>query len=176
MTDLKIGDWVRTIKAGLWQIYRIDEFNCINPMTEKVEDKTLVFIKRFINDSGKRSFTQDVYSPEVIFQLSSEELNELEEFISEHQDIYDKFTSFQPKPINSVYSRGIKIPEDRTSDEIANLIPKDEYFTQTEIVDIVDNLGYDTKSYPQWTIQFLSEGTQLVDGYVRYRFNKVFEF
>ncbi|WP_445356227.1 hypothetical protein ACJJI5_10505 [Microbulbifer sp. EKSA008] len=90
--------------------------------------------------------------------------------------IYDKFTSFQPKPINSVYSRGIKIPEDRTSDEIANLIPKDEYFTQTEIVDIVDNLGYDTKSYPQWTIQFLSEGTQLVDGYVRYRFNKVFEF
>ncbi|WP_445356226.1 hypothetical protein ACJJI5_10500 [Microbulbifer sp. EKSA008] len=87
MTDLKIGDWVRTIKAGLWQIYRIDEFNCINPMTEKVEDKTLVFIKRFINDSGKRSFTQDVYSPEVIFQLSSEELNELEEFISEHQDI-----------------------------------------------------------------------------------------
>ena len=176
MSIIKVGDWVRTIKAGIWQVYRIDEFYCINPMTEKVEDKTLVFIKRFVNDSGKRSFTQTVYSPEVLCKLDSEELEDLSGFIDKNKEMYSKFSSYKPKPIDSLYAISFAIPEDKTAKEISDLMPKDKSFTQTEIKEIVDSLGYDTKSYPQWRVQFLSKGTELIDGYVRYKFNQVLEF
>jgi len=176
MSDLNIGDWVVTTNTGIWQIYRIDKFKSIDPLTEKVADKTLVFVKRFINDSGKRSFTETFFSPAFIFKLDQDEVKNLEEFINDNMDIYEKFNKYKPKPIDSLYSCGIKIPEDKTSKEVADLMPKDKELTELEIRDVVKSLGYDTKSYPQWRIQFISEGTKLKDEYVRYKFNKVMEF
>ena len=175
MSNLNIGDQVITTNAGIWQIYRIDNFKSIDPLTKKVTDKSLIFVKRFINDSGKRSFTETFFSPAFIFKLDKDEVQKLEEFIKENTDIYDKFNKYKPKPIDSLFSCGIEVPKDKTSKEIAELIPKDKKLTELQIRELVDNLGYDTKSYPQWTIQFTSKGTELKDGYVRYEFNKVME-
>lgn len=176
MSNLDIGDWVITTNAGIWQIYRIDNFKSIDPLTEKVADKTLIFVKRFINDSGKRSFTETFFSPSLIFKLDQEEVHKLEEFIKDNMDIYEKFNKYKPKPIDSLYSCGIEIPKDKAPEEIAELIPKEKKLTELQIRELVGNLGYDTKSYPQWTIQFISKGTELKDRYVRYKFNKVMEF
>lgn len=176
MDKLKIGDWFVSTSAGIWQIYRIDNFKSINPMTDKIEDKTLVFGKRFINDAGKRSFTQNFFSPSLIFKLEGVEIDNLNDFIKDNVEIYEKFEQFEPKPINSIYSVGIETPKDKSPADIASLIPKNKKLNVIQIRELVDSLGFDTKSYPQWTIQFISKGTELHDNFVQYIFNKVLEF
>mgnify|MGYP003628146672 CR=1 FL=1 len=176
MSDFKIDDWVLSVNSGLWRVYRIDNFKCIDPVSEKLEDKTLIFVKRFVNDSGKRSFTQNVFCPSLLVKIEDEGLSEIEEFIRENKELYKKFEAFKPKLIDSIYARNITAPEDKSASEIAALIPKGKKVTQLDIVRIVEGLGYGSKDYPHWTIQFISKGTELENGFVQYTFGQVLEF
>ncbi|MDD1779923.1 hypothetical protein LRP49_01820 [Enterovibrio sp. ZSDZ35] len=176
MFDFNIGDWVYSTQSGVWQIYRIDEFKAFNPSTKEFEDKSLIFAKRFFDDKGKRAFTQDFFSITSLFPIKGESKLDLDLYIKSHPRLYAKFLRYQPDPIDTVFHCRIDVPEHQSTDDIAGMFPVGVEFSQSEAEQLVNSLGLDAKSTPHWTVEFISRGTVLRDGYMRYVFNRVLEF
>ncbi|NGN96979.1 hypothetical protein G5S52_04720 [Grimontia sp. S25] len=176
MFEFKTGDWVFTTQSGVWQIYRIELFKAFSPSRKALEDKTLVFAKRFIDDTGKAAFTQEFFSPSSLFPVKGEAEHDLDLYIKSHPKLYAKFLRYKPEPINTVFHCRVETPEHQSTEDIADMFPKDVEFTQSEAVEFVDSLGLKSNSYPLWTVEFVSRGTVLRDGYIRYVFNRVLEF
>ncbi|SKA58261.1 hypothetical protein [Enterovibrio nigricans] len=176
MFDFTIGDWVYATQSGVWQIYRIDEFRAFNPSTKEFEDKSLIFAKRFFDDKGKAAFTQDFFSITSLFPVKGESKLDLDLYIKSHPRLYAKFNRYNPEPIDTVCQCWIDVPEHQSTEEIADMFPKNVEYTQSEAAQLINALGLDLKSSPHWTVEFISRGTVLRDGYIRYVFNRVLEF
>src|SRR5436189_4100911 len=60
----RVGDWVRSYSQGIWQVNRVlqDFYEISDRRTTKREKsgRTLVFSKRLLNKSWKRSFSVEV--------------------------------------------------------------------------------------------------------------------
>lgn len=176
MSDFTVGDWVYSTQSGVWQIYRIELFKAFSPSRKALEDKTLIFAKRFTDDNGKAAFTQDFFSLDMLFPVKGEAKLDLDLFIKSHPKMYAKFERYTPKPINMVFHCRIEAPEHLSTEDVADLFPKEVAFTQSEAVEFVESLQLGATNHPLWTIEFVSWGTVLREGYIRYVFYRVLEF
>ena len=173
--SLKVGDWVRSYSSGIWQIYRIVEYKCLNPVTGDEQEKTTVFSKRFLSNSYKRSSKEECCDPLFVARLNSDENAKLDIFISENAELYKKFLAYEPKNIDCVYNARIGIPESRDSATVFGALTGSEAMRDIDINKYLTGLGYNTKAMPYWTIQFVSENFSIVDGYLYFKFNRVLE-
>lgn len=171
--SLKVGDWVRSYSAGIWQVYRILEYKCLNPVTGGEHDKIAVFSKRFVSNSYKRSFKEEFCDPSFVEPLSQNERAELESFISENKKLYEKYLAYEPKGIDCIYNARVGVPESRDSSEITESLSDSELMRDIDICQYLTNLGYNTKAIPAWTVQFVSENFSLADGYLMFKFSRV---
>ena len=99
---IKIGDWVRSYSAGVWQVYRIveghyetraslDEPKVISPI------RTL-FSSRICSNKWKKSFSNECCSSGHVTKLTQEDQAQLEKFLSKNK-VLTSFQDFKPKPI-----------------------------------------------------------------------------
>jgi hypothetical protein len=172
---LNVGDWVRSYSAGIWQIYRVlEDYKCLDPLTGNETINSTIFSKRFVSNSFRKSFKEECCHPSFVTDLKYEEMKKLEIFIVKNSVLYAKFVKYEPKPIASVYNARIGIPTNRSVEEIARLIPSSESFTALQISPFLQKLGFDTKQLPSWTVQFVSENHQCENGWLVYKFSRVF--
>ena len=173
--SLKVGDWVRSYSAGIWQIYRILEYKCRNPVTGLEQDKTTIFSKRFFSSAFKRSFKEECCDPAFVVQLSFAEKNELDLFISQNERLYKKFQKYEPKTIDCVYNARIGIPESRDSAAITKELSGSGPLRDIDIGQHLSSLGFDTKAMPSLTVQFVSKDFSVSDGYLVFEFSRILE-
>jgi hypothetical protein len=60
-----VGDWVKTYTAGIWQVYRILDYKCMDSMTGRKAQKRTVFSRRFVSNSFKRSFKEEAVGADL---------------------------------------------------------------------------------------------------------------
>jgi hypothetical protein len=172
---LEIGDWVRSYSQGIWQIYRILDYTCIDPVSRKEKNKRTVFSKRFVSNSFKRSFKEECCDPAIVMILNTGELKELQEFIDNNADLYNKFEGYEPKDIDCVYNARIGIPEDQSALEIANLLENSSLLKEAEINTQLIELGFISNTKPSWTVQYVAKDFQCIDGYLAFKYDRVLE-
>jgi hypothetical protein len=173
--NLKVGDWVRVGAPGIWKIYRILTCKRAAIGTCCEDERTLVFAKRFLSKSLKKSFGAECWDPSLVHKLDSGDQKQLAEFIEANGRQHELFERYEPKPIDSIYNARIRIPEDRSAAEVAALFDSSQLIRETDICQSLKELGFDTEDFPCWTIQFTSEDHQCVDNYLVYKFQRVIE-
>ena len=171
----KIGDWVRSYSAGIWQIYRILDYKCKDPVTGKVVEKTTIFSKRFVSDSFKRSFKEECCDPAFVYLLELDKKKELDAFIESNSGLYQKFIDHEPKQIDCIYNARIGISPHRDSQIIADKLKDLGPIKDIEINPKLNELGFNTKAMPSWTVQFVSSGFECLGGYLSFQFLRVLE-
>ena len=171
--NLKVGDWVTSYSKGIWQVYRVLDYTCIDPASKKEMKKNTVFSKRFVSSTLKRSFKEECCDPAFVTKLDSVELTELQEFIDDNVGLYKKFESYQPKEIDCIYNARIGIPEDRSAGNIAKLLEGSGIIKETEINAQLAELGFNTKAMPSWTVQYVAKDFQCIDGYLAFKYERV---
>jgi hypothetical protein len=172
---LKIGDWVRSYSTGIWQIYRILDYKCKDPVTGKDVEKTTIFSKRFVSDSFKRSFKEECCDPAFVYFLDMDKKKELDSFIESKPGLYQKFIDHEPKKIDCIYNARIGIPLHKDSQMIEDKLKVLGPIKDIEINSKLNELGFDTKAMPSWTVQFVSNDFACVDGYLSFQFVRVLE-
>ncbi len=173
--SFEVGDWVRSYSAGIWQVYRILNYKCLDPVTGEERDKTTIFSKRFVTNSFKRSFKEECCEPAIVQHLDSGEQGELEVFISQNTQLYEKFLGFEPKNIDCIYNARIGIPKSGDSSVIAEAFTRSKPMRDLDINQYLTGMGYDTKGMPSWTVQFLSENFEIENGYLIFKFSRILE-
>ena len=88
---MKIEDFVHSYTKGIWQIYRIEKYKSINQLTGKIEKKETAFLKRFVSESYKKSFTEESCDISFVVPLSADEKIKLNSFVEKNKDLFDKF-------------------------------------------------------------------------------------
>ena len=172
---LKIGDWVRSYSTGIWQIYRILDYKCKDPITGKEVEKRTIFAKRFVSDSFKRSFKEECSDPAFVHLLESEEKKELDAFIDSNPSLYQKFIDHEPKKIDYIYNARIGIPKHRDSQMIADKLKNLGPIKDMEINPKLNELGFNTTALPSWTVQFVSNGFECISGHLSFQFLRILE-
>ena len=173
--SLKVGDWVRSYSAGVWQIYRILEYKCRNPVTELEQDKTTIFSKRFVSNAFKRSFKEECCDPSFVVKLNLDEMNELRLFMSQNAKLYEQFQKYEPKSIDSVYNARIGIPQSYDPTAIAKELAGSGPLRDIDIGHHLSSRGFDTKAMPFWTVQFVSKNFSITNGYLVFEFSRILE-
>ncbi len=156
--------------------YDIKKYRCVNPLTQLEEDNEAVFTKRFLSNSFKKSLKEESCDPSFIRPLETDILKKVEQFITDKPKIYEKFVDYVPKSIDSIYNARIGIPENKIKKDVASSIPTDVYFREIEINEKLNELGFDTKAMPYWTVQFISENFHCIDGALSYKFYRIMDF
>ncbi|WP_444910225.1 hypothetical protein [Microbulbifer sp. TRSA005] len=174
--SLKVGDWVRSYSSGIWQVYRIIDYKCLDPVTGEEQNKTTVFSKRFVSNSCKGSFKEECCDSSLVEKLSKDERAELQIFIGENKNLYEKYLAYEPKGIDCIYNARIGVPESRDLSEINDSLSGAEAMRDIDISRYLTELGYNTKAMPSWTVQFVSKNFSVVGGYLMFRFNRVLEY
>ena len=171
--QLNVGDWVYSYSAGIWQIYKILNYKCRDPLTGNETDKTTIFSKRFLNKSYKKSFSQETCDPSFIKFLSDKELKKLNDFILQNQKLYNQFTDYAPKTLDCIYNARIGIPKNHDVKEAESKIQKDLWMSDLKISSYLESLGFNTKEFPYWTVQFVSPNHQCKDGYLVFKYERI---
>src|SRR5436190_2564910 len=95
----RVGEWVRCYSQGIWRVNRVlqDFYEISDRRTTKREKsgRTLVFSKRLLNKSWKRSFSVEVCDITLTRPLEPEEKNDLNHFIAANPDVISDFTKYQ---------------------------------------------------------------------------------
>ena len=176
MEEYEVGSWVATSKPGIWQVHRIESFITLDPATEHEIQKTIYFVKRFLNDSLKRSFGEACFSGDHLIAFDSSAVQELQEYIRENSELYTKFQAYEPKEISNFYNVTVKVPEDRSVKDIETLISNDQEFTESDIEQLVHSLELETDGFPTWTLQFESPNFKCRENRLVYKFVRICEF
>lgn len=170
---LNVGDWVRSYSSGIWQIDRILEYWCLDPLTGREAKKTTVFSRRFVSNSFKRSFSEEACDPVFVNSLGKDELSTLQDFIARNSGVHEKFLAHQWKGIDCLYNARICIPHDRDlAAATANLAGAGP-IRDVDIPSLLEGLGFDTKTSPSWTVQFVSRNFECRDGYLMFKFHRI---
>ncbi len=174
--ELNIGDWVESYSPGIWQIYKnIKHKSNIMP-SRRPKEMVIVFSKRFLTESFQYSVTEESCNSDLIVKLDNEKISKLNKFISENKALYDEFQQYQPRPIGVVYNARIAIPDNMSTTEVENMISKDRFFTDKDISPYLEELGFNTKKMPSWTIQFFCDDHECINDHLAYKFHRVLEF
>jgi len=174
---VKVGDWVRSYGTGIWQVYRVlDNFYDLDPVNGAIKQRTLIFSKRFISDSFKRSFKSECCHPSYVYHLEETDKTKLDEFIENNPETFKKFVNYLTKPIDSIYSARIGVPDQGTLEEVESKFNKKTELSVLEINKTLEELGFDLNAFPHWTVQFVSEDHSCIDNHLIYKFNRILDF
>lgn len=176
MEELEVDTWVTTTKPGIWQIHRKVKFLTLDPLSGDEVQKIMYFVKRFLNDSLKRSFGEACFCDEHLTALGADTVKELLDFTRENQDIFAKFQAYEPKSISNIYNRTIKVPEGKSVNEIESLISKKKEFTEYDIKHLLHSLDLKADGFPTWTLQFISQNFHCKNNRLLYKFVRINEF
>ncbi|MDR2212532.1 MAG: hypothetical protein LBE21_02750 [Pseudomonadales bacterium] len=171
--SLKVGDWVKSHRAGIWQIYRVLEYKCQNPVTGLEQDAVTIFSKCFVTNKFKPSFKEQCCDPSLITPLSSSEKSEVNLFISQNEELYKKFREYEPSAIDCIYNARIKKPKAKEISVIEKNLSDLGLIRDLEINRHISSVGYAPESASSWTAQFVSENFSIVNGYIVFKFNKI---
>ncbi len=176
MEEYEVGSWVATSKPGIWQVYRKESFMTLDPVTEHEVQRTIYFVKRFLNGSLKRSFGEACFSGEYLTAFDSSAVQELQEYIIENPDLYTKFQVYEPKDISNIYNVKVNLPEDISAKDIETLISNDQELTETDIAQLVRRLGLEADKFPTFTLQFESRNFKCRENQLIYNFVRISKF
>ena len=138
--------------------------------------QTAIFSKRFLSKSFKRLFGEATCHPSFVSLLGSDDHERLEAFIAANPSVYEKFESYQPKPVDCIYNARIGLPADRTAAELAASFDPSRPIRDTDIDSILTNMGLDTKAIPYFLIvQFVSKDHECIDDHLVFRFHRIFK-
>lgn len=168
-----MGDWVRSYESGIWQIYRILDYVGWDPVSKSEERRTTVFSKRFLTDSFKRSFKSESCDVSFIERLDDTKSRKLSEFIARNEALYKAFCEYAPEPINVIYNARIKIPEEKSAQDVEALLSGCPPLRESKIKEFLSDAGFDTNGLPFWTVQFISRNYETIEDYLVYRFLRV---
>lgn len=168
-----VGDWVRIHKAGIWQIYRLLNVKCADPRTGEETQRPILFAKRFLSNSFRKSFSQDCCHPSLARPLTDSEKQKLNAFIEQHDKQFAQFEAFTPKPIGCIYNARMAIPSDKTPEQVDQELSTDRTFNELQIRTYLEGHGFDD-GFPYWTVQFKNSDHECDDdGYLRYTYMRV---
>jgi len=138
--------------------------------------KTMVFSKRFLNNSLKHSFTEESCSIEFIKPIDKTKYDTLNKSITSNPKKYEDFTNYIPKPIDSIYNAGISHEKGLSIKEIKKRIPKDLELSEFQITPFLQSIGFNTDEMPAWTIQFVSPDHIIHNKTLIYYFKDVLKY
>ena len=164
---------MRSYESGIWQIYRILIYIGWDPVSRSEKPKTIVFSKRFVTDSFKRSFKADSCDASFIESLDNPTSKKLTDFISENETLYRAFCEYEPKPIDVVYSARIGIPDGKSVQDVEARLADCPPIRESKIGEYLRDAGFDTEGFPFWTVQLVSRDYETIDSYLVYRFLRV---
>lgn len=181
---VKIGDWVRSYSSGIWQVYRIvenlEEFDSIS---KSVEKRSLVFCKRFLNNSFKRSFGSESCHPDFVYGLEKADHEKLLSIINDNPDLFSKFQKYKPKPIDAIYNLSFCVDANSKVSDYQGIFDESEPLDVFEIRAKAESNNLKLRSVPdltneevRWTLQFCSEDHKIVNNRLIYKFTRVLEF
>ena len=172
-TELPLNprDWVTSYTAGLWQIYRVLHYKSIDPQNGKIETRSMICSKRFVNRSMKKAFAEESCAPEFVSKLDPTSLREVDRFAKKEPALFEQFKNYCPKPIDCIGNLRISVPDGRSINEIAQQI-RDEFLRSDEIQDLLTKLGlWNVNGFK--TAQFVSPDFTCRDDYIVYKFNRI---
>ncbi|QSP94017.1 hypothetical protein LPB19_12545 [Marinobacter salinisoli] len=123
MKDIKIGDWVTSYTAGIWQVYRvIDDFYELRwslQEEKKKSDRTLICSKRLFNSKWKRSFSSESCHHVFVDLLSSDDVRRISVEFNKNPKLQEAFEKYEPKDSNLLSDIGFSLPESYDYDDFA---------------------------------------------------------
>ena len=126
MAKVKVGDWVTSYTAGIWQVYKIiDDFYELkwNLKEEKEKSKrVMVFSKRLCHNNGKRSFSTEGCELTYIDLLDKEEINNVNTLFKETKKLEKDFNNYVPKLVNLVSGVEFSLPDNYSFDKFNSRI------------------------------------------------------
>lgn len=174
-SNLKVGDWVRSYSKGIWRIYRVIEVEEVDPSNGKLRKRTIIFSSRFVNDSFKRSFSNEGCNPFFVYKLDGEELDQLDAFIQSNPDLFAKFEKFKPKPIDLVYTARISKNDGYTKTDVEKQFDNLNKIKSCDLIKTIESKGFEVGVHPSWLVQFLSEDHETQDGQLVYSYKRVLD-
>lgn len=88
---------------------------------------------------------------------------------------WQKFECYQPKLVDSIFNARIAVPKDRSAQDIGALFDRARLVKASEIDAMLTSVGFDTKTLPCWTVQFVADNHRCVEGYMVFRFSRILE-
>ena len=173
---MKIGDFVHSYTKGFWQIYRIEKYKSINQQTGKKERIETVFLKRFVSESYKKSFTEECCDISFVVPLSKDEKIELNNFIEENQDLFEKFNQYSPKRIDSVLNMHIRKLNSDETQKVKTIFSEKNKLPYKNIKKLIKENNLNREHGFGWTLQFVSDNFEIKNGVLIYKFSKILEF
>lgn len=82
---MNINDWVYSYSKGLWKIIKIINVDSLFPAKAS---HTAVFVKRLLNEKGKRSFSMESANPIFIRPITTKDKAVVDSFIKENPKVY----------------------------------------------------------------------------------------
>lgn len=133
MAKIKIGDWVTSYSAGIWQVYRIiDDFYELRwDLKDKKEksSRILVFSKRLFNSKFKRSFSTESCEITFIDPLEKSDKEKVLNLLQSDEKLDKAFKEYKPKSANLISGYSFSLPKSYTYNKFKNRVK--ELFAET---------------------------------------------
>lgn len=189
MTKIKIGDWVTSYTAGIWQVYRIiEDFYELrwNPETPKEKsNRVLVFSKRLCNSKFKRSFGTESCEITFIDPLDKKDKDKVIKLLKGDEKLDKAFQEYQPKSANLISGYSFSLPETYVYTKFESRIKElfDKKINSGLTIDDVNKTIFESEleEYKEKTphnarIQLICNDHELKDGDFIFREIQIFNF
>ncbi len=175
---MNINDWVYSYSKGLWQITRVVSVDELFPTKAT---RTSVFVKRLLNEKGKRSFSMESVHPCFIRPLTVSDKTVVDSFILENPKAFNEFKTYH-KQIDSILNIAFFVKDDEERNKFKEYvrdtfsdIPKG--LNDTQIVDILEEKRNDSRSsIRNITLQFVSVDSEVFENRLRYTMLNILDF
>jgi hypothetical protein len=175
---MHINDWVYSYSKGIWQVTKIINVESLFPTKSS---QTSVFVKRILNEKGKRSFSMESAHPSFIRPITVSDKAVLENFIKENPKAFNEFNSYH-KPIDSILNLAFYVKDkgerDRFKefalDKFSNI---EDGLNDTQILkSLEDKLSDERSSIRNITLQFVSVDSEVFENRYRYTQMNILDF
>jgi hypothetical protein len=175
---MNINDWVYSYSKGLWQITKIINVDLLFPTKTT---QTSVFVKRLLNEKGKRSFSMESAHPSFIRPISASDKAVVDGFIKENPKAFNEFNTYY-RPIDSVLNLAFYVKDEEERSQFKKFV-KDKFadiqkgLNDTEIEKIFENRMKDGRSsIRNITVQFVSVDSEVFENRYRYTVMNILDF
>jgi hypothetical protein len=175
---LKINDWVYSYSKGLWQIIKI--VNVVESFPTKTK-RTSVFVKRLLNEKGKRSFSMESVHPSFIRPLTPNDKVVVESFIIGNPKAFNEFNSYYKK-IDSILNLAFYVKNNKERNEFKKFASSKFSGIRNGLNDIqigkilVDKRNDSRSSIRNITLQFVSVDSETLENKLRYTILNILDF
>jgi len=169
---MKEGDWVYSYSKGIWQITSIEDIESVFPDSSVY---IIVYCKRFLNSSYKKSLSYESCSPKFIKPLPEEEIQKVNEIIKSKPKWYKEFLDYHKRE-DSILNLSFYVADENVRAELKKSIAAKfskftEGLTDFEILKLLENeLEVNRQSsIRNFTAQFVSRESEVKNKRLIYR-------